>query len=169
MDCVGPSDGLTGRVQGHGSNRVRAHRLRARPILAVAAAAATAGVLAADIGDLVVAYQRVHLRLIVVQFLSYMHRLHRLTVIFEVQAAKWRLPLLVRQLLMGRLLAVLEEFGLTVEVEGRLLLRGHRMSLHGLVRQVIATWLLLTFLPKAIVAGGVRPPILLWRHLIEII
>lgn len=71
---------------------------------------------------------------------------------------------------MGRLLAVLEEFGLAVEVEGRLLLRSHRMRLHGLVRQVIATWLLLlTFLPKAIVAGGVRPPILLWRHLIEVI
>jgi hypothetical protein len=105
----------------------------------------------------------------VVQLLSYVHRLHRLTVIFEIQAAECRLPLLVWLLLMGLLLAVLEEFRLTVEVEGRLLLRSQRMRLHGLVRQVIATWLLLTFLPKAIVTGGVRPRILLWRHLIEVI
>ena len=70
---------------------------------------------------------------------------------------------------MSLLLAVLEEFGLTIEVERCLLLRSHRMSLHGLVRQVVATRLLLTFLPEAIVAGGVRPRILLRRHLIEVI
>lgn len=43
------------------------------------------------------------------------------------------------------------------------------MRLHGLVRQVIATWLLLTFLPNAVIACGVAPNILLRRHLVEVV
>ena len=70
-----------------------------------------------------------------VQLLAHVHRLNRLAVVFKAHASKRSFPYL---LLLLRLLVVLEELGLSVQIERRPLLACHVVAGDRLVYLIVA-------------------------------
>ena len=167
VNGIGPHDGLARRVQRRSADRGGAQWLGTRSVLAVAApTSSNARVLASHVRHLVVSHQRVHLCLIMVQFLPQVHGLHRLAIVFKAHASKRSLPVFL--LLLVSLLVVLEELWLSAQVQWGFLLARHVMALEGLVDLVVAAGVL-TFQAHSVVACVMSLAVLLRRHLVQVV
>lgn len=99
----------------------------------------------------------------VLQLLSDVHGLHRLPIVFETHPTEWCLP----HLLLLRILVVLEELGLPVQIERCFSLASHVVTRYRLVYLIVAADVL-TFRTHSIVCSRIGLTIL-WRHLVQVV